>query len=107
MHKTDSYFWAGTWIGWIISWTFLGWNNTVDFLLVNGSVTISDFILINFLPLIFISWDSAILYRSRDLFSKLNRGQVMQILAGITAITVIFIVIVFPLLTQYKDIVLF
>ena len=103
LHKTNSYLWLGVSIGWIFAWVYLALNNTVSFVNNAGNITIGEFVLINFIPILFLIWNGTIVYRSLDLFKKLSMEQLFKILTGAGIIIILMIVIVFPLFTKFQD----
>jgi len=105
--KTDDYFAIGVWSGWILTWLYIAWKTTMDFLTVNGTVTVSEFIWINFIPIIFLIWNGSIVYRSRELLFKMKEKHYAMFLSGMAIIFVVMVFILLPLFISVADNILF
>ena len=103
LHKTNSYLWLGVSIGWIFSWVYLALDNTVSYINNTGNITVGEFFLINFIPVLFLIWNGTLVYRSLDLFKKLAMEQLIKILTGASIIIVLMVVIVLPLFSEFQD----
>ena len=105
--KSESHFALGTWVGWVITWLYLGFTGTMKFIQTSeNGITVNEFILINFLPIIFIIWNIHIIRSSPKLFPKI-RDNFGSFVAGAGAIVVIMILIVLPFFRSISDFVLF
>ncbi len=103
LFKTDDYFALGTWVGWIFTWLYLGWSTTMDFLAINGTVTVSQFIWINFIPIIFLIWNGSIVYASREMFGKIKQQHYGMFISGIVIVFGVMVFLILPFFLSIAD----
>lgn len=105
--KTDDYFAIGVWTGWIVVWLYLAWDITTGFIEVRGSITLAEFVWVNFIPIIFLIWNGSIVYRSRSILYKMKQNNYGMYFTGVIVIVILMTFIVLPLFTKYADTILF
>ena len=103
LYKSNSYLALGTWFGWIITWLYIGWKTTLEYLEFNGTVTVAEFMWINFIPIIFLIWNFVIVYNSRELLFKMKQKDVGMFVTGAVIIIIVMVFILLPFFLIIAD----